>query len=211
MSDHSNPLDPAADTTTDDEDRMRQALGLFGDQPGDPPAQRREQDRRAHRFVKDGEVPVVVLNSSRERGPDSPAPVNRIAIAEAALRTERAMRERTERSLREMQATLQQLQTKLGHTDLEHREALAAERRGREQAEAVLAEAVAAREALEARLSEMEAHSRVTEVEPHSEPAGSNQPRQAKPRRKTTRSPVEREPQPVKWWLPSYKSKTRTS
>ena len=202
MPDHSNPLDPADHTTTDDEDRMRQALGRLGDQSSDRLAPRREPDRRAHRFAKDGEIPVVVLNSSRERGLDSPAPVNRIAAAEAALRTERATRERTERSLRETQATLQQLQTKLGHMDLEHREALATERRGREQAEMALAEAVAARQALEDRLSDMETQLRVTEVEPHPAPAERNQPSQAKPRRKATRSPVEREPQPVKWWLP---------
>jgi hypothetical protein len=101
MSDRLNPLDPTANASTDDEDRMRQALGRLGDQSSGRPALQREQHHRAHRFVRDGEVPVVVLNSSRERGPDSPAPANRLAAAEAALRAERATRARTERSLRD--------------------------------------------------------------------------------------------------------------
>ncbi len=189
---------------------MRQALGLRGDQSNERPAQRREQDRRTRRFVKDGEVPVVVLSQSREHGPDGPAPVNRIAAAEAALRGERAARERAERTLRETQATLQHVQTKLAHADLAHSEALAAERRARELAEASLAEANVARDALEARLAEMAAA-------PPPAPASSeqavtpSQPALVKPRRKAAASAAEREPQPVKWWLPSYKSKTRAT
>ncbi len=189
---------------------MRQALGLRGDQSSERPAQRREQDRRTRRFVRDGEVPVVVLSPSREHGPDGPAPVNRIAAAEAALRSERAARERAERSLRETQANLQHVQTKLAHADLAHSEALAAARRGREEAEAALAAATVAREALELRIAEMEAaQQRAAEAEVRREPAKPSQAALVKPRRKTAASPVEREPQPVKWWLPSYKAKTR--
>jgi hypothetical protein len=208
MSDPLNPFGTAPKAAPDEEDRMRQALGLRGDQSNERPAQRREQERRTRRFVKDGEVPVVVLSQSREHGPDGPAPVNRIAAAEAALRSERAARERVERTLRETQATLQHVQTKLAHADLAHGEALAAERRGREQAEAALAETIVAREALEARLAETAAAS-PPEPEAPPEPARSSQPALVKPRRKTAASPIDREPQPVKWWLPSYKSKTR--
>jgi hypothetical protein len=191
---------------------MRQALGLHGDQSHERPSPRRAPLRGPHRFVKDGEVPVIVLSPSREHGPVGPAPVNRIATAEAALRAELATREQAERSLRETQATLQQIQTKLAHADLEHREALVAERRGREQAEAALAEAIVACEAVEARLSEMEAAQlRAVKAEPRPEPAEPNQPSQVEPRRKAAGSLVELEPQPVKWWLPSYKSKTRAS
>ena len=195
---------------------MRQALGLRGDQSNERPLQRREQDRRTRRFVKDGEVPVVVLSPSREHGPDGPAPVNRIAAAEAALRSERAARERAERTLRETQATLQHVQTKLAHADLAHSEALAAERRGREQAETALAEAIVAREALEAHLAEIAAATPPSEPELPAEAATPSQPALVKsppvkrPRRAAA-SPTEREPQPVKWWLPSYKSKTRAT
>jgi hypothetical protein len=168
---------------------------------------RREPLRGPHRFVKDGEVSVEVLSPSREHGPGGPAPVNRIAAAEAALRSERVARERAERSLREMQATLQQIQTKLAHADLAHSEALAAERRGREQAEAALAEAIVAREALERRLADMAA-AQPPEAEGPAEPAKPSQRAVVKPRRKAANQ-SEREPQPVKWWLPSYKAKTR--
>jgi hypothetical protein len=37
-----------------------------------------------------------------------------------------------------------------------------------------------------------------------------SQPALVKPRRKAANA-AEREPQPVKWWLPSYKAKTRAS
>jgi hypothetical protein len=190
---------------------MRQALGLRGDQSSERPAQRREQERRTRRFVKDGEVPVVVLSPSREHGPDGPAPVNRIAAAEAALRSERAARERAERTLRETQATLQHIQTKLAHADLAHSEALAVERRGREQAEAALAEAIVVREALEGRLADLTAAPPPPAPEPASELAKPTRPAVVKPRRKAAASTIEREPQPVKWWLPSYKAKTRAT
>lgn len=192
---------------------MRQALGLRGDAPGERPPQRREQDRRVRRFVRDGEVPVVVLNTSRDHGPDGPPPVNRIAAAENALRSERGARERAERSLKEAMATSQHIQTKLAHADLAHNEALAAERAGRERAEAALAEAIAARDSLEQRLAEMtQAQLRVSAATPGIGDGGDTPTKAAptKPRRKAAVRP-EREPEPVKWWLPSYKARTRKS
>ncbi len=188
---------------------MRQALGLRGDQSNERPTPRREPLRGPHRFAKDGEVPVVVLSPSREHGPDGPAPINRIAAAEAALRAELAAREQAERSLRETQATLQKVQTKLAHADLAHGEALAAERRCREQAEAALTEAIVACEALELRLAVLAA-ARPPQAKDRTELAKPSQPALTNPRRNAA-SPVEREPQPVKWWLPSYKAKTRAN
>jgi hypothetical protein len=102
---------------------------------------------------------------------------------------------------------LQQVQTKLAHAELAHGEALAAERRGREQAEAALTEAIVAREALELRLAEIAAV-QPPEAEDPTKPAQPSQPALVKPRRKAANA-AEREPQPVKWWLPSYKAKTR--
>jgi hypothetical protein len=204
-----NPFGPAPNAAPDEEDRMRQALGLRGDQSNERPTPRREPLRGPHRFVKDGEVPVVVLSPSREHGPDGPAPVNRVAAAEAALRSERVAREWAERTLRETQTTLQHVQTKLAHADLAHGEALAAERRGREQAEAGLAEAIAARETLELRLVEMAA-AQQPGAEDRTELVKPSQAALVKPRRKAANA-AEREPQPVKWWLPSYKAKTRAS
>jgi len=204
-----NPFGPAPNAAPNEEDRMRQALGLRSNRLTEQPTPRREPLRGPHRFVKDGEVPVEVLSPSREQGPGGPAPVNRIAAAEAALRSERVARERAERLLRETQATLQQVQTKLAHAELAHGEALAAERQGREQAEAALAEAIVARETLELRLAAIAAV-QPPEAEDPTEPAQPSQPALVKPRRKAANA-AEREPQPVKWWLPSYKAKTRAS
>src|SRR6185437_14775023 len=178
-----NPFGPAPNAAPDEEDRMRQALGLRGDQSNERPTPRREPVRGPHRFVKDGEVSVEVLSPSREHGPGGPAPVNRIAAAEATLRSERVARERAERSLRETQATLQQVQTKLAHAELAHSEALAAERRGREQAEAALTDAIVARETLELRLATIAAV-QPPEAEDPTEPAQPSQPALVKPRRK---------------------------
>ena len=206
---------------------MRRALGLSDDgqireRPGERPGerqvpQRREPDRRARRFVKDGEVPVVLLNGSREHGArehgvDAPAPTNRLAVAEAALEAERASRERAERSLHEAQATILHLQTQIAHTNLSHREALAAERearqaaeqgreaaeQARDAAEQAQAEAVAAKEAIEAR-------SRDTRAAAAPKPARGVRTPRLHPAEDAEAS----EPQPVKWWLPSYKAKAR--
>lgn len=191
MSSPPNSSKPAPNTLSNEEARMRQALGLHEGAPNPRPPQRREQDHGGRRFVKDGEVPVVMLSASRDRGGDVAAPVNRVAAAEAALKTERAARERAERSLQEALAAVQHLQTQLAHAELAHKEALAAERHGREAAEQVLAAANAAREATAPRSTETTARASP-----------------GKPRRKTG-GPVQREPQPVKWWLPSYRAKMR--
>ena len=56
-----NSVDPA-------ESRMREALGLRGQPVGRTPQQRPEQARQRHRFVRDGEVPVVVLGTRKGAG-----------------------------------------------------------------------------------------------------------------------------------------------
>ncbi len=203
---------------------MRRALGLRDDarpggegftanrsgeqRQGERPVQRREPDRRTRRFVKDGEVPVVVLSGSREHGPDAPAPVNRLAAAESALDAERAARERAERSLHEALAAVQHLQTQIAHANLAHREALAAEQRAREAAEQArataeqaCAEATTAREALATELEAIKAA-------PPPEPAPARRARRAQPKAEAEAAD---EAQPVKWWLPSYKAKGRKS
>src|SRR5579871_512054 len=138
-----------------EEARMRQALGLRNGPAGSPVPQRREAEQRGRRFVKDGEVPVVVVHSSRDPGRDQgrdqggegAAPVNRMAAAETLARAERTAREQAERALSEAQATIQHLRTQLVHAEMAHREALAAEQRARESAEAALREATEARAA----------------------------------------------------------------
>lgn len=181
---------------------MRQALGLRDDGGTPRPVQRREPEVRGRRFVRDGEVPVVVLNASKDPGASAhPSAQNRVAAVEAALRAERAAHERTEQALKEALAAAERLETKLAHAGLAHGEALAAERASRESAERARDEALAAKAALEAQLAELtpptRARSRVV--------GGENQ---ATPRQKPP-SATKREPQPVKWWLPSYRAKLR--
>lgn len=210
MSDPAKPSKPVADVPVSEETRMRHALGLRDDGAYRRPAQRREHDARGRRFVKDGEVPVVVLNGSREAPAPAPTPANRVAEAEEALRAERLAHERAEQSLREAQAGVERLETKLVHAEMAHGEALATERQAREAAETALSAAVAARQALEARAAELEA--RLVEVEARPAPgrkrasaADASGRAVAKPKGEPAGEVTEQEP--VKWWLPSYRVK----
>jgi len=186
---------------------MRQALGLSEDGAVPRLPQRREPDVRGRRFVRDGEVPVVVLNPARDAAATGPAtPHSRIAAAEAALKAERLAHQQTEQALKDAQAAVGRLETKLAHAEMAHGEALAAERASRESAERARDEALAARAALEARVAELTPverprRGRKPAAAPATKPA-------AKPRRKTAEA-NQREPKPVKWWLPSYRAKLR--
>ena len=194
-SDDNLPLSPSDTQAT--ENRMRRALGLQG-ASRQPPQQRADQVRPRHRFVQDGGVPVVVLNS---RGDNDPTAVfkARIAELEAALEAERVAHGATRRSLHEAQAAVQAQQTRLAHAELAHSEALAAERNARQAAE----------ESLQARLV-------VPEQAASPLVAAPPLPVAAKPKvaaRKVPRVPRAskgKEPQPVKWWLPSFRGKLRS-
>jgi len=199
---------------------MRQALGLRnGPSNGGPVPQRREGEQRGRRFVKDGEVPVVVVHSgARDGAGDGPQPVNRIAAAEAQARNERAMRDHAERALAEAQLALQHLRTQLAHTEMAHREALAAERASRERLEQALREANDARAAAEAQVTELAAANRIRRPRPEivaaserptSEfPDPPRRPR-GRPRKVVAVTAPEVEPEPVQWWLPSFRASSR--
>ena len=194
----------AMDDPQSAEARMRRALGLSGPLPAQPTQQRPEQARARHRFVQDGEVPVEIVTGSR--APDS-APGGLAAVLQAALNGERTARADAERLLAEAQATIQSLRTKLAHAELAHNEALGRERLAREHAQTARQEAAAARELAEQRLSEITA-ARAAQVPPTAATAkrvGSAKSASRAPAAKT------REPKPVKWWLPSYKTKTKAS
>ena len=194
-SDENLPLSPSDTQAT--ENRMRRALGLQGP-ARQPPQQRADQVRPRHRFVQDGGVPVVVLNSRSDNDPTAVFKA-RVAELEAALEAERTAHSGTRRSLHEAQAAIQAQQTRIAHAELAHSEALAAER--------------SARQAVEESL-----HARSTAPEqPVASPAGAQPvPMSAKPKpaaRKTPRAPrvsKAKEPQPVKWWLPSFREKLRS-
>ncbi len=194
-SDESFPLPPNDSQST--ESRMRRALGLQGPARA-APQQRADQARPRHRFVQDGGVPVVVLNSRSDTDPAAPFKA-RSAELETALDAERSAHGATRRALHEAQAHVQALQTRLAHAEFAHGETLDAERRAWRDAEASLQAQLAA------------------QVEQPAEPlmaspalVVSGAPRKAV--RKTPRMPRAskvKEQQPVKWWLPGFREKTR--
>ena len=152
---------------------------------------RPEQARARHRFVRDGEVPVVVVNG---HGAPEAAPNGQAAGMQAKLLAERQARAEAERALAEAQATVRSLQAKLAHAELAHAEALAAERRVREAAETAPRDATATRGA---------AGRRPRGAAPV--PAADAPTAEPTPKRTRAAKPA-REPKPVKWWLPSYKA-----
>jgi hypothetical protein len=194
-SDENLPLSQNDSQST--ESRMRRALGLQGPSR-QAPQQRADQARPRHRFVQDGGVPVVVLNSRSDN--DATAPFKaRVAELDAALDAERAAHGTTRRTLQEALNNIQALQTRMAHAELAHEEALTVERRARKEAE-----------------DNLQSHIAAEAVEPASESlAASPIPVVAKAKqtlRKAQRVPRAakvKEAQPVKWWLPSFREKTR--
>jgi hypothetical protein len=126
---------------------MREALGLgtrrdapVSRQTAEPQRQsghRPSGDRPSstghrHRFVQDGEVPVVMVNHAGGNG--SPPAVsrpgdirlaaNRAAAMAADVGAERSARERAEKSLQQALANIRDLETKLAHAELARIEAV---------------------------------------------------------------------------------------
>ena len=105
------------------------------------------------RFVQDGEVPVTVVrrdapDAAHQGGGQAGPTSSRLQRVEAALAQETAGRERAERALHEAQATVQALQTKMGHNDLAKNEALAASKRQADEIVSLKEELTAAAERL---------------------------------------------------------------
>jgi hypothetical protein len=231
----STPDDSAArdiPTLQTTEAQMRRALGL-GDSAGQrsepqerPPlaarqGERHSPDRHKRRFVRDGEVPVVVVR--RDQGGDlggnraasvGAPPTNRVEQAEAALRAERDARERAERALSEAQGVIRDLQTKLGHAGLARDEASDTARRADaekhalehalEMAESALQAERRARETAEAALEDALADREISEQRVReavrSSPVKTTIRKTAAPKAPRAEKPA-REPQPVKWWI----------
>jgi hypothetical protein len=165
------PSSASAPPMDDAEQQMRRALGLYGDTPRSrPESERSESGQRAgggggfmqgvhrRRFVQDGEVPVTVVHpGGGQQGPTS----SRLQRVEAALVAETAGRDKAERALHDAQATVQALQTKMGHNDLAKSEAVAASKRHLEELVTVREELAASAE----RLREVEERVRDAEEE----------------------------------------------
>ena len=217
---------------------MRRALGLIGKRNGQGVQPRPEQlskplahpsnrapgDRSRQRFVQDGDVPVTLVGRPRPSEADMPVASESRNAIEAVLQDERAARASAERGLQDALATIRDLQTKLGHAELAHREALEAARSARDAAEALRAEQLergagwredfaAGRAVAEAALHEaVLARARVEpglQAASATGPASNSQKALAKPTAKVSAKgaskaaaiPGQREPRPVKWWL----------
>ena len=156
-----------------------------------------------HRFVKDGEVPVVHLAAPRPRDPAAPAEPD-LARLKDIIEDQRVRLEQAERAGREIQAQLRALQTKCAHTEMALNDATAL-------AESRLHELEALREGVL-----REGVRRADEPTPR---AASPEPamprRRGRPPGRTAAAPVvvvapEHEPEPVQWWLQPPKSAAKS-
>lgn len=194
-SDENLPLSQNDSQST--ESRMRRALGLQGPSR-QAPQQRADQARPRHRFVQDGGVPVVILNSRSDNDPTAPFKA-RIAELDAALDAERAAHGTTRRTLQEALSNIQALQTRIAHAELAHKEALAVERQARKEAE-----------------DKLQAHLAAEAIQPAPAfliaspiPVATKAKQTARKAPRVPRVAKVAEPQPVKWWLPSFREKAR--
>ena len=206
----------------DAEAKMRRALGLKSGAAGSSPslhaarpAERSATDRPKSRFVQDGDVPVVMIrrdngqHAAGSRATIGASPSMRMEATERSLKTERHAREAAERSLAEAQATIQDLQTKLGHAVLVRDEARANAQRveiEKQALEHALAAEQDARQAAEQRLLDIvptPCPTAVAETEsaPSPPPADAKSKAKARPRGRSANS--EPKPKPVKWWIKS--------
>jgi hypothetical protein len=181
------------------ETRARRALGVAASPPP-LPQQRSDQARRRHHFVRDGEVPVVVLSGDGRSNTRPPADT-RIADLEHALEAERAAHASAARSFQEAQAMIQSLQTRLAHAELASDEVIAAERRARGEAEKALHDAVAG-----GRTAVHQDDGRP--AEPDAKSTRGERVRRATTAAKPAAAP-KGEPEPVKWWTASYRAKRK--
>jgi hypothetical protein len=115
--------------------QMRRALGLpeqkspASEPPGTPSSRPPMVERRPpRRFARDGQVAVTILHRDHD---ESGGGTNKLDAAQAALREQIEAREHAETLLREAQATIRDLQTKLAHERLDRDEG--AQRAGAEQ------------------------------------------------------------------------------
>jgi hypothetical protein len=204
----SNPAsyaDVAGDSEQPDvEARMRRALGI---------------EAGSHAISRDGSVVVV-----EHRGGRNPRPqINRVALAEDTLAAERQAREKAERLVRDLKASLLEAETKCKHTELaldEARAALGAERGAREAAERDARQAVERSERLTSEhaaaiaIVRKPAPARAAEASaPEVEDVPIVKKRRGRPPRSaSTDAPRPAEPeddaQPVEWWVPGWRSRS---
>ena len=140
-----------------------------------------------HRFVQDGEVPVVVVNP-RHRSPDEARGAT--AELERALSVERDARSAAEKSLLQAEDTIRQLRTRLAHAEIARDEI-----------------AAAPPPVAPAPMPELDAQSSALEEEPAAPPK--------RAKRRTAEvatdepAPETVEQEPIEWWRPGWRERLR--
>lgn len=123
------------------------------------------------RFVQDGDVPTTYTHAGSDAARTGADPSEAVEAAQAELQRERGTHAETRDALKQAQATIQRLQTRLGHMELEMQET-------RERAEQSVVAALQAEREVATRVPRP--RKAATEVAPRSDEA---------------------EPEPVKWWV----------
>jgi hypothetical protein len=186
------------------EEQMRRALGLREErssapQNASPAASPGAPHPYRRRFVREGEVPVIVVHRDHDDG----AGINRIDTVRQALREQVAARERAEHLLQEARTAIQTLETKLAHERIGKDEALrrledelAAERTARQRAEKRLGEALLGRK-------------EPSMVTSRGSAARTDPGDKMQPARRRGRPPKVRpsESAIVEWWVPGWREK----
>lgn len=194
----SGEIDLASSELPSQEAQLRQALESMGGrrlasssvaqagsarQTGSGPGQR-------HRYVREGEVPVVHAILGRPTSkPDAAAQQDK-ALADflrQELERERVAREAAERTLSETRTSLTTTQTRLAHVEMDLQAA---------QEQAAAQSTLAQQAADEAAAAPPDG--------PTTVPPTRRQPRTA--RRRSIKTSPEQEPEPVKWWIKSEKA-----
>ena len=129
---------------------MRRALGLHNDtRPRSTSDHQTTSTSGSHpqrrRFIRDGEVPVTVVN--RDHRLDDNSGANQLDAARQAIRSQATAREHAERLLAEAQTTVRTLQTTLAHERLAKDEVIQRAEADRQALQGVRGELLAERAA----------------------------------------------------------------
>ena len=175
-----------------DEDRMRAALGLTPQHAhSDQPAEHGRHSARDH----DGPVTVVSTRRMFDTADSSRA---RLATLTDELKAERSERVAAQQALADARQTIQQLQTKLAHTEMATAEALEAEQKARLAAEARALETTSEGDTP----VEPRRRGRPPKIRQAAEQAAEPKRRGRPPgKQRAEKQPKQK---PVQWWLPSY-------
>ena len=189
----SGEIDLASSELPSQEAQLRQALeSMGGRRLGSTPSPQAGSSRQTgaspaqrHRYVRDGEVPVVHATLGRSPAkPDATAQQDK-ALADflrQELERERTAREAAERTLNETRTSLTTTQTRLAHVEMDLQAA-------QEQAATQLIQAQQALE--EAAAATLEEPAPPQPVRHQSKPA----------RKRVAKTLPDAEPEPVKWWI----------